>query len=86
MYKNNLGTGSMKLGAVLALIGGVIILFPEAGWTPHPLPWPPSEATRPIAGWAIFGYPFLALGVLLLVGGALVYAVNAALERQSGQS
>lgn len=40
---------------------------------PKPLPYPPSDAIaagRPIASWAVLGYPLLAVGALgALLGG-----------------
>lgn len=54
------GMSWIVTGGALALVGLVIILWPEPGFTPHPLPFPPSASTRPIAGYAVFGYPLLA--------------------------
>lgn len=64
------------VGGLLALVGLAIIMWPERGPTPHPLPWPPSTSTRPIAGYAVVGYPFLALGLLITLIGGLRAAVS----------
>lgn len=72
------GRSWIVTGGVLALVGLAIILWPEPGFTPHPLPFPPSASTRPIAGYAVFGYPLLALGLIIAVAGALRAAVAAA--------
>ena len=72
------GMSWVVTGGVLALVGLAIILWPEPGFTPHPLPVPPSASTRPIAGYAVFGYPLLALGLIIAVAGALRAAVAAA--------
>ena len=72
------GRSWIVTGGVLALVGLAIILWPEPGFTPHPLPFPPSASTRPIAGYAVFGYPLLALGLLIALAGTLRAAVAAA--------
>lgn len=72
------GRSWIVTGGVLALVGLAIILWPEPGFTPHPLPFPPSASTRPIAGYAVFGYPLLALGSIITLAGALRAAVAAA--------
>ena len=64
------GRSWIVTGGVLALVGLAIILWPEPGFTPHPLPFPPSASTRPIAGYAVFGYPLLTLGLLVALAGA----------------
>ena len=64
-------------GGALAVIGVVIILWPEPGLTPYPMPFPPSESTRPIAGYAVFGYPFLVVGGLIVFAGVLRAALYA---------
>jgi len=72
MNRNVRPEGSwIATGGMLALVGLAIILWPERGLTPHPLPFPPSDATRPIADWAVFGYPLLAVGTLIALAGAL---------------
>lgn len=68
-------------GGLLALVGLAIIVWPERDLAPHPLPWPPSWSTRPIAGYAVFGYPFLALGLLIALAGALRAGIRAGLDR-----
>lgn len=65
------GASWIVTGGVLALVGLAIILWPERGLTPHPLPFPPSTSTRPIAAYAVLGYPFLALGLLLALAGGM---------------
>lgn len=72
------GRSWIVTGGVLALVGLAIILWPEHGFTPHPLPFPPSASTRPIAGYAVFGYPLLTLGLITGLAGALRAAVAAA--------
>lgn len=72
------GMSWIVTGGVLALVGLAIILWPEPGFTPHPLPFPPSASTRPIAGYAVFGYPLLTLGLITGLAGALRAAVAAA--------
>lgn len=72
------GRSWIVTGGVLALVGLAIILWPEPGFTPHPLPFPPSASTRPIAGYAVFGYPLLTLGLITGLAGALRAAVAAA--------
>lgn len=59
------------MGGLLALLGLAIILAPERGFTPHPLTFPPSASTRPIAGYAVLGYPLLMVGLLVALVGAL---------------
>lgn len=61
----------MGVGVVMAVTGLVIILWPEQGIQPHPLAWPPSESTRPIAGYAVFGYPLLGAGIVVCIASAL---------------
>lgn len=70
------GALEMRVGAWLAFIGTAIILWPQKGLEPHPLPFPPSEATGPIAGYVVFGYPLLDVGCLFALYGALRYAVR----------
>lgn len=72
------GVDLIKSGGLLAALGAAIVLWPERGLRPHPLPFPPSEATGHPSAIAIFGYPLLALGVILLVAGALRVAINQA--------
>ena len=72
------GRSWIVTGGVFALVGLAIILWPEPGFTPHPLPFPPSASTRPIAGYAVFGYPLLTLGLITGLAGALRAAVAAA--------
>lgn len=70
----------VKVGATIALLGLFIILWPEPGLMPKPLPYPPSDAIaagRPIASWAVLGYPLLAVGAL----GALLGGVRLAVGR-----
>ena len=74
-------TSWIVTGGVLALIGLAIILWPERGLVPHPLPFPPSTSTRPIAGYAVFGYPLLAVGGLIALAGALRAGMRAWLDR-----
>lgn len=77
------GRSWIAVGGALALVGMMIIIWPERGLVPHPLPFPPSAATRPIADWAVFGYPLVAVGALI----AFMGAVRAALAGLgSGQS
>lgn len=78
------GRSWIVTGGVLALVGLAIILWPEPGLTPHPLPFPPSASTRPIAGYAVFGYPLLTLGALIALAGALRAAVAAARSHRRG--
>ena len=73
-------------GGALALIGLAIIIWPEPGLTPHPMAFPPSESTRPIAGYAVFGYPFLVVGVLLVLAGALRAAIYARSSRHKART
>ena len=65
------GMSWIVTGGVLALVGLAIILWPEPGFTPHPLPFPPSSSTRPIAGYAVFGHPLLTLGLIIALAWAL---------------
>jgi hypothetical protein len=76
------GRSWIVTGGVFALVGLAIILWPEPGFTPHPLPFPPSASTRPIAGYAVFGYPLLTLGLLVALAGALRAAVAAVSSRR----
>lgn len=76
------GRSWIVTGGVFALVGLAIILWPEPGFTPHPLPFPPSASTRPIAGYAVFGYPLLTLGLLVALAGALRAAVTAVSSRR----
>ena len=76
------GMSWVVTGGVLALVGLAIILWPEPGFTPHPLPFPPSASTRPIAGYAVFGYPLLTLGLLIALAGALRAVVATARSRR----
>lgn len=69
-------------GGALILIGLAIIIWPEPGLTPHPMAFPPSESTRPLAGYAVFGYPLLAVGVLVTIAGVLRAAIHARSTRQ----
>lgn len=64
-------------GGALALLGLAIIIWPEPGLVPHPMAFPPSESTRPLAGYAVFGYPLLAVGVLVTIAGAMRAAIHA---------
>jgi hypothetical protein len=73
-------------GGAPALIGLVIIIWPEPGLTPHPMAFAPSESTRPLAPYAVIGYPFLALGVLLLFTGVLRAAIHARLGRREART
>ncbi len=75
------GRSWIVTGGVLALVGLAIVLWPEPGFTPHPLPFPPSSSTRPIAGYAVFGYPLLALGLGTALAGALRVALSCARSR-----
>ncbi len=72
------GTSWIVTGGGLALVGLAIILWPEPGLTPHPLPFPPSSSTRPIAGYAVFGYPLLALGLIIALADVVRAVVAAA--------
>ena len=76
------GMSWVVTGGVLALVGLAIILWPEPGFTPHPLPFPPSASTRPIASYAVFGYPLLALGLITSLAGVLRAAVAARAQRR----
>lgn len=76
------GRSWIVTGGVLALVGLAIILWPEPGFTPHPLPFPPSASTRPIAGYAVFGYPLLTLGAISALAGALRMAVAVSRSRR----
>lgn len=86
MNKPQPGFQLMMAGGLLALIGLAIILWPEPGLMPHPLPFPPSAATRPIAGYAVFGYPLLAVGALIAIAGAVQAAVHARSARYDARS
>jgi len=59
------------IGTGMAITGLMIILWPEQGLQPHPLAWPPSASTRPIGGYAVFGYPLLGAGVLVFLASGL---------------
>lgn len=72
-------------GGLFALCGLAIILWPERGWTPHPMPFPPSAAARPVAAYAVFGYPFLALGVIGMIIGGVRLALDAVGKRNRVQ-
>lgn len=74
----------MGLGVAMALTGLVIILWPEQGIQPHPLAWPPSESTRPIAGYAVAGYPLLGAGTVVCIASALSTLSRRLLTRGGG--
>ncbi len=70
------GASWTAIGGSIALLGLTIILWPERGLMPHPLTFPPSESTRPIAGYAVFGYPLLCIGLCLVIGGMVRRAIS----------
>lgn len=70
------GATLLTTGGVVAALGGAIILWPHPGLRPDPLPFPPADATGPISGLAIFGYPLLVAGLLLALLGGLRVALS----------
>lgn len=73
-------------GGALVLVGLAIIIWPEPGLTPHPMAFPPSESTRPFGGYAVFGYPLLAVGLLIVFAGVLRAAIHGRSTRQKARS
>lgn len=69
------------IGAVAALVGLVIIVWPERGLIPHPMAFPPSTSTRPLAAYAVLGFPLAVVGALFVLAGA----VARMMERMSGR-
>lgn len=75
------GAALLTTGGVLAALGGAIILWPHPGLQPDPLPFPPADATGPLSGVAVLGYPLLVLGFLLALSGGLRFALSAPQRR-----
>lgn len=80
---NEVRTGPALLvtGGVMVFLGLAIVLWPEKGWMPHPLTFPPSESARPIAGYAVMGYPLLGAGLLFTLAGGLRLILRAIVDR-----
>lgn len=58
------------IGVTIALVGLTIVLWPERGLTPRPLPFPPGDNPAHMP-FAVFGYPLLGAGIFVALLSAI---------------